>query len=342
MSSKAVRRSPGYDCGDTRPPRLRESRTMAGRIGLADRRRLSVTIGLAIAAVALLYSGFACAATTAATTTTPTAAASTSTLASATTTPSSAVEAQTTTSVAPAPTTTASSPQTTQTSVAGDGNGSVGPVPVAGPLIVLDPGHSGTSLTTIDPATQIRDEEYLNTPETRNMFEVAVLLKAKLEAAGYTVLMTKKAWNDTVSKRDRVNFANDNHAALGVSIHTSGHTFGNYGQIYVQRMDSYRENIHGKKVFFALPDVAALSARYGQIFLAERRKIEGSSVVITVNTGWGARGLAPGNLPIVQLFSEVPWILNEAGVPRNATDKDRYAQSLFNAIVKCVPIGGAA
>ena len=203
----------------------------------------------------------------------------------------------------------------------------------------MDPGHSGTSLTTIDPATQIRDEEYLNTPETRNVFDVAVLLKSKLEAAGYTVLMTKQAWNDTVSKRDRVDFANENHAALGVSIHTSGHTFGHYGQIYVQRMDSYRENIHGKKVFFALPDVAALSAEYGKIFLAERRKIEGSSVVITVNTSWGARGLAPGNLPIVQLFSEVPWILHEAGVPQNARDKDRYAQSLFNSIVKCVPIG---
>jgi len=107
-------------------------------------------------------------------------------------------------------------------------------------------------------------------------------------------------------------------------------------------MDPYRENIHGKKVYFALPEVAALSAQYGQIFLAERRKIEGSSVVITVNTSWEARGLAPGNLPIVQLFSEVPWILNEAGVPRNENDKDRYAQSLFNSIVKCVPIGGVA
>ena len=31
-----------------------------------------------------------------------------------------------------------------------------------------------------------------------------------------------------------------------------------------------------------------------------------------------------------------------AGVPRNANDKDRYAQSLFNSIVKCVPIGGVA
>ena len=147
------------------------------------------------------------------------------------------------------------------------------------------------------------------------MFEVATLLKAKLEAAGYRVLMTKHAWNDTVCKRDRVDLANKNHAALGVSIHTSGHTFGHYGQIYVQRLDSYRVNIHGQRVYFALPEVAALSAKYGQIFLEERRKIEGSSVVITVNTSWEARGLAPGNLPIVQLFAEVPWILKRSRCP---------------------------
>jgi hypothetical protein len=135
-----------------------------------------------------------------------------------------------------------------------------------------------------------------------------------------------------------VNFANKNHAALGVSIHTSGHTFGRYGEIYIQTLDSYRENIHGERIYFALPEVASLSAEYGQIFLEERRKVEGSSVVVTVNTSWGGRGLAPGNIPIVQLFSEVPWILNEAGVPRNAKEKERYAQSLFNSIVRCVPV----
>ena len=285
--------------------------------------------GAAIAA-ALVCAGLACAgggtATTSAVdmTTVSIPVATTVAIAAA---PTSATNPQTTTS-ATAPTTLAQATSSSTTSTS---------APEA-PLIVLDPGHSGSNLTTIDPATQIRDEEYLNTPETQNMFEVATLLKGKLEAAGYRVLMTKQAWNDTVSKRDRVNFANQNGAALGVSIHTSGHSFGHYGQIYVQRMDSYRENIHGQKVYFALPEVAALSAEYGQIFLEERRKIEGSSVVITVNSGWGARGLAPGNLPIVQLFSEVPWILNEAGVPQDENDKDLYAQSLFNSIVRCVPI----
>ena len=192
---------------------------------------------------------------------------------------------------------------------------------LAAPIIVLDPGHSGTSLTTIDPETQIRDEEYLNVPETINCFDVALRLKDKLEAAGYTVLMTKQNALDTVTKRERADVANNSGAALAVSIHTSGHSFGTYGEIFVQTLTSYRENIYGQRIYFTDPSVAALSAAYGQIFETERRKIEGPSVLVDVDTKWEARGLAPGNIPIVQLFSKVPWILTEAGVPADAAQR---------------------
>lgn len=291
-------------------------------------RTRAACVVAALAASLLLGTVASCGDPTPASVTAPTSATSVAVSTTARVTSTAASTSTTSTTAAPRTTvfpypvsTTVSSPTT---------------VPLA-PLIVLDPGHSGTKLTTIDPATQIRDEEYRNTPETQNMFEVAMLLQAKLEAAGYRVYVTKQTWDQTICKRDRVNYANENHAALGVSIHTSGHSFGNYGEIYVQRMDSYRENIHGEKVYFALPDVAALSAQYGEIFLEERRKIEGPSIRIKVNTGWGGRGLAPGNLPIVQLFAEVPWLLVEAGVPRKEGDKDGYAQSLFNSIVRCVP-----
>lgn len=210
-----------------------------------------------------------------------------------------------------------------------------------GPVIVLDPGHSGTSVTTIDPETQIMDKEYPSMPEMQDVFTVATILKAKLEAAGYTVLMTKQAYTDTVTKRQRVDLANNNHAALAVSIHTSGSTFGTWGQIYVQRLDGYREDIHDNKVFFNLPAVASLSQQYGQIFLTERRKIEGNSIVVTVDSSFGARGLAPGNLPIVQLWSTVPWVYCEAGALKSDSDREMYAQSLYGSIVACIPINGA-
>jgi len=205
-------------------------------------------------------------------------------------------------------------------------------------VIVLDPGHSWTSITTIDPATNIRDEEYPNHPEIENSFDVAQRLKTMLESAGYTVLMTKTNLHDSVTKRQRVDLADNAHAALAVSIHTSGHTFGvDYGQIFVQRTDGYRVSQSGKKVFFALPDVAATSAAYGQIFQTERRKIEGKEVVVKVNS-YSGRGLADGNLAIVQLWSTVPWLLCEGGVPKSDLDRELYAESLFNAIVRCVPI----
>ena len=213
-----------------------------------------------------------------------------------------------------------------------------GPAQAAGPLIVIDPGHSGSSLTTIDPETQIQDEEYNNGLENQDAWDVSPLLQTKLEAAGYSVLLTKDGPEDTVCKRDRVDVANDNGAALAVSLHTSGHVFGQYGQIYLQRMDSYRENIYGQRVYFNMPETAALSQKYGQIFLTERRKIEGSGVVLTVNSSFDGRDLAPGNIPIVQLFSKVPWIYLEAGVPHNSSDKNRYAQSAFNSIAACVPL----
>ena len=210
----------------------------------------------------------------------------------------------------------------------------------APPVIVLDPGHSGTSVMTIDPETQIMDKEYPNMSEMEGVFAVATILKTKLEVAGYTVLMTKQAYTDTVTKRERVDIADGNQAALAVSIHTSGGTFGNWGQIYVQRLDGYREDICGNKVYFNLPAMASLSQQYGQIFLAERREIEGDNVVVTVNS-FDSRDLAPGNLPIVQLWSTVPWIYCEAGALQSDNDRELYAQSLYNSIVDCVPMTGA-
>jgi len=212
---------------------------------------------------------------------------------------------------------------------------------LAAPLIVIDPGHSGSSLTTIDPLTRIQDYEYNNGTENTQVWNVAIALKAKLEAAGYRVLLTKTGPQDTVSKRARTNIADNNGAAMAVSIHRDGHTFGTWGQIFVQRTDGYRVNVEGKKVYFNLPDIAALSQRYGQNILAARRAIEGSSVVIKVTTFDGRGYIAAGNLPLVQLFSKTPWVYCEAGYPGTPARVDAYAQGIFNGIVASIPVDGS-
>ena len=209
------------------------------------------------------------------------------------------------------------------------------------PLIVIDPGHSGSSLTTLDPLTMIKDYEFNNGIENAQDWSVAIALQSKLEAAGYRVLLTKTGPQDTVSKRARADMADNNGAALVVSIHRDGYTFGTWGQIYVQRTDGYRVNVDRKKVYFNLPDVAALSQQYGQNILAARRAIEGSSVVIRVTTFDGRSGLAAGNLPLVQLFSKTPWVYCEAGYPDTPARVDAYAQGVFDGIVSSIPVDGS-
>jgi N-acetylmuramoyl-L-alanine amidase len=211
----------------------------------------------------------------------------------------------------------------------------------AAPLIVIDPGHSGSSLATLDPLTRIKDYESNNGTENAQDWNVALALKAKLEAAGYRVLLTKNGPQDTVSKRNRTDIADNNGAALAVSIHRDGYTFGTWGQIYVQRTDGYRVNVDGKKVYFSLPDVAVLSLKYGQNILAARRAIEGSSVVIKVMVFTGRGSIAAGTLPLVQLFSKTPWVYCEAGYPNTPARVNAYAQGIFNGIVASIPVDGS-
>jgi N-acetylmuramoyl-L-alanine amidase len=115
----------------------------------------------------------------------------------------------------------------------------------AAPLIVIDPGHSGGTLLSIDPQWNMYDYEYDNGAENHEVWDVSVKLKTKLEAAGYTVMLTKTGPDDVVSKRARVDLANKNGAALLVSIHRDSHAFGAWGHVYVQRVNDWRASVNG-------------------------------------------------------------------------------------------------
>ena len=100
-------------------------------------------------------------------------------------------------------------------------------------------------------------------------------------------------------------------------------------------------------VTFTDSALAAVSQRYGQIFQTQRAAAQGTSVALQGNTGYdlGSRGLAAGDIWIVQLLSKAPWIYNEAGGNSagmsglNTADKQRYANGLVAAIKLCVPAG---
>jgi N-acetylmuramoyl-L-alanine amidase len=219
------------------------------------------------------------------------------------------------------------------------------------PVIVIDPGHS-PSITHTDPATGLVDSDYENEPEMRDVFAVALLVKAKLEAAGYQVVMTKNSVDDRVPLGQRAAIANNAHAALAISIHDQaganggiGFTAGN-NIVYYQSVGDYRETPTGKKVIFTDSAVAATSQKFAAIFVAKRAAAQGASIREQGDTGYdlGTRGLPAGNIWMVQLLSKVPWVYNEAGgnsagmVGLDPTDEQTYADGLVEAIEACVPI----
>jgi N-acetylmuramoyl-L-alanine amidase len=229
------------------------------------------------------------------------------------------------------------------------------PAPVVarggGPVIVLDPGHA-PAISHTDPATGLNDSDYENEPEMRDVFDVALLVKAKLVAAGYRVVMTKNNVDDQVPLGQRAAIANNAHAALALSIHDQAGSSGGIGFrsgnniVYYQSTGDYRQNPSGTKIYFTDREEAAVSARYGQIFAQQRQAVEGVPIALQGNVGYdlGSRGLAPGNIWIVQLLSHVPWIYNESGGNSagmsglNSTDKQTYADGLVAAVEHCVPI----
>jgi N-acetylmuramoyl-L-alanine amidase len=219
------------------------------------------------------------------------------------------------------------------------------------PVIVIDPGHSPT-INHTDAATGLNDSDYENEPEMRDVFAVALLVKSRLEAAGYRVVMTKNSATERISLGQRAAVANAAHAALAISIHDQGGSNGGIpfatgnNIVYYQAVGDYRATPSGTKITFTDGALAATSARYGQVFQGQRAAAEGHSVRLQGDTGYdlGSRGLAAGNIWIVQLLAQVPWIYNEAGGNSagqsglSAADEQKYATGLVAAAEICVPI----
>lgn len=92
--------------------------------------------------------------------------------------------------------------------------GSVDPnAPLLGKVIVVDPGHGGSSPGAVGPTGLM---------EKHVVMDVASRLAAKLSDAGATVILTRKGdW--VVSLEGRVNMAHSANADLFVSIHANAH-----------------------------------------------------------------------------------------------------------------------
>ncbi|MGI8678324.1 MAG: N-acetylmuramoyl-L-alanine amidase [Jatrophihabitans sp.] len=206
-------------------------------------------------------------------------------------------------------------------------------------------------MNATDPNTGLDVSDYANEPEMGDVFAVARLVQARLEADGYRVVLTKTSADQRRSLGQRAQIANDAHAALALSIHDQAGSSGGIGfrsgnnTVYYQSVGDYRATRSGKKIFFTNASVAAQSRKYGEIFAVQRTKTERAHVTLQGDVGYdlGSRGLAAGNIWLVQLLSHVPWIYNESGGNSagmsglDPTDKSTYADGLVAAVEHCVP-----
>ncbi|MET0695190.1 MAG: N-acetylmuramoyl-L-alanine amidase [Propionibacteriaceae bacterium] len=221
------------------------------------------------------------------------------------------------------------------------------------PLIVIDPGHSG-STTRSRAINGLRDIDYPNYPEIYEMFDVSVCVARALRADGYRVRLTKDTALGSVSHTDRAAVANDHRAALAISVHDDhgvGPSFQHtYDQRGTQRRDgSYPQLYRGtgsRRTVFDDPAVAKRSQRYARIIAAARTKAQERRTTVTQNSFDGRAPLEPGNLALVQLFSEVPWVYNEMGAltdgnPTRAmsiASETGYAEGLLAGVEAAVPL----
>jgi len=220
-------------------------------------------------------------------------------------------------------------------------------------VIVLDPGHSYPDKqgATEPGSDNLKVGDNSGCPgERAAMWKVSTEIESDLNKDGYKVIMTKDAADAYVSLLDRAKKANDANADLAVSLHFDcGHAFGQWGQIYDQRVGLERFNwgphdvhLDVKKFPTSLKSVADTSSKYAHTFSVERAKIEGDTPPVTINNSFSSRGkdYSGGNIAMVQLFATVPWVYNETGGIN--FNMEKYRKGIVNSIEKSItPDGGS-
>jgi N-acetylmuramoyl-L-alanine amidase len=227
----------------------------------------------------------------------------------------------------------------------------------AGPLIVLDPGHSGSAIRSTDRGTGLRDIDYPNYPEIYEMFDISTCVGKGLRADGYRVTLTKRRALDSVGLAARARIANDGRAALAISVHddhAQGPAFqATYSQRGIRHDGTYHAMFRGtgsSRTVFSDTAVAKASEKAATAIARERGKAQGRTVAVRENTYTGRAPLEPGNLAIVQLLAKVPWVYNEAGARSGGSTtramsiatEQAYAKGLLLGVEAAEPLPAGA
>ena len=216
-------------------------------------------------------------------------------------------------------------------------------------MIVIDPGHSGRSIRSTDAKTGLHDIDYPNYPEIYEMFDISYCLGRGLHTDGYRVKLTKAHALDSVGLVKRAEVANRAKADLAISVHDDHSQTASFQATYSQLGVSGHPMYRGSgshRTAFKNKAVAKKSASYAKTIAAQRTKVQGRRVKVRENIYTGRPPLEPGNLALVQLFANVPWVYNEMGAKTGGSttkamsisSETGYAKGLLLGIEASMPL----
>jgi N-acetylmuramoyl-L-alanine amidase len=224
--------------------------------------------------------------------------------------------------------------------------------------VAIDPGHNGAVTNTFDPVTGVLMADYPNGAEDADALDVSRTLADRLGAVGIRAVLLKDATTDDVTYRQRVDRARDAGAVVGVSVHTTPGADGS--AIFPQRTGGHRTGTGadgtGRTVTFDNPGLAAESQRFSAVVAASRSLAEGRQVPVKDNSFDARPGLWAGNLPVISLIADTPWVYSEFGSAAgggahgiSAAEKARYVDGLAAGVIagvatapQCSPVAGSA
>lgn len=202
--------------------------------------------------------------------------------------------------------------------------------------IVIDPGHSNKSSNSKEPISPDSKEMKLKdtsgsvgvktkTPEYETTVSVGLKLKDKLEALGYSVILTKDSVSDQMSNIERADVGNNSNADLLIRLHCDAvDTPKAYGaSMLVPEIRGYVNS-----------DISKKSSKYGKKIID----------AYTEKTGIYNRGLVTRSDLTGFNWSKVPVVLLELGFISNPKEDlfisdpknhNEIAESIANGINKC-------
>lgn len=200
-------------------------------------------------------------------------------------------------------------------------------------VICIDPGH---------PSEVGRGTHGRQFTEIQVVWKVAVLLKQKLEADGYQVVMTKNSEEEFVRNKRRAEIANASHAALLVRLHCDAEGGRGFGTYYPSQQGK-SQGVTGPSRQVIAESKAAAEKFHEGVVQSLNGLLPDRGLMTDLQTAVGHKqGALTGSV-----FSKVPVLLVEMLVLTNPKDEavltredgfGRLAEALRSGVHSAVPL----